>query len=122
MYLVVDGLDVSVSYVIHPLLRGVATPEGRYARAIIRPLIYISFGVPFTCFHSHSFLLTFFCCFFSYFVLAFPKCECLRKCSCMSSTSPIAILNCIYFFRTAKQSLLWPKLRLSKSNQTYYYY
>ena len=38
----------------------------------------------------------------SYFIHAVPMCECLRKYSCMSSTFPLAILNCTCFFLTVE--------------------
>ena len=50
------------------------------------------------------------------FILAVPMRECLGKHLFMSSQFPIAILNGTFFFREARQSLFWPKLRLSKSN------
>ena len=68
--------------------------------------------LPFLFLPSSSVILT-------YFVLAVPMSECMGKHSCMSSTFPIAILNgtCFFFVRQ-KQSLLWPKLCLSKIIQT----
>ena len=56
--------------------------------------------------------------FLSYFILAVPMRECLGKHLCTSSPFPIAILNGTFYFRQAKKSLLWQKLRLSKSNRT----
>ena len=52
----------------------------------------------------------------TYLILAVPLRVCLGKYSCTSSPFPIAILNGIFYSREAKQSLLWPKLRLSKLN------
>ena len=54
----------------------------------------------------------------SYFVLAVPMRECSGKHLCTSSPFPMAILNGNFFFREAKWSLLWPKLRLPKFNHT----
>ena len=45
-----------------------------------------------------------------YFMLYVPIRKCLGKHLCMSSSFPIVILN--------GPSLLWPKLRVLKSNQT----
>ena len=51
----------------------------------------------------------------SYFILAVPMRECLGKHSCMSSSFPIATLNCTFFFRETRCSK-WSKSRLSKMN------
>ena len=44
--------------------------------------------------------------------------KCFEKHSCTSSRFPIAIVNGTFFFREAKESVLWPKFRLQKSNHT----
>ena len=38
----------------------------------------------------------------SYFIFAYPCCECLGNHKCMSSTFPIAILNGTFFFPTVQ--------------------
>ena len=43
----------------------------------------------------------------SYFILAVPMRKCLGKHSCMSSTFPIAILNCTFFFHSVKAMNNW---------------
>ena len=59
--------------------------------------------------------------FLIYLISFFNCCSHARvfeKHSCMSSPCPIAMLNGTFFFREAKQSLLWPKLLLSEFNHT----
>ena len=55
----------------------------------------------------------------SYFIIPVLIRECLGKHSYTSFSFSIVILNgnC-FFFREVKSSLFWPKLRLSKFNQT----
>ena len=57
----------------------------------------------FASFHTHNFLLiSFFVCFFYYFILTVPIRECLEKYSWTSSSCPIVILIGPCFFLTAQ--------------------
>ena len=59
------------SWVIHPLLRGVTTPEGRQAPAVVHAVgTFFFFGARFSSFHTQAFILNFF------FILAVSMREC----------------------------------------------
>ena len=70
---VVDGLQVQICQVIHPLLRNVGTPRTvgpSYSQFVVTSL----FRARFSSFHSHVSLPTFFFCFFILFLfLLFPS-------------------------------------------------
>ena len=92
-----------VRYVIHPLLRGVATPEGLQVRATVRPSGH-NFSCP-LCLFPYSLFSSHLLLSLSYFILAVLMRKCLGKHSCISSTFPTAIFNSTCFVRSAKNSI-----------------
>ena len=88
-----------VRWIIHLVLRGVATPGAWYARATVRVDETFFFRAHCTSFHIHSSLLTFFLSFFVFYHYCCSHAQVFGKNSCISSTFPIAILSGTCFFR-----------------------
>ena len=92
------------SYIIYPLLRGVASSGRLYP-----------FRAHFTL-NFYSFLLAFFFCFFFIFNSYCSHCKCLGKHLCMSSTFYIAILNGTFFFTLLGSTLFCLGIAIKLNN------
>ena len=109
--------QVQVSYLIHSLLPGVATPGGGWPELQLGCRDFFYRGA-FTSFHTH----------FSRHAFYFCSCVLFHSCCSYARVFGRTLVHeflisychteqCLFFFEV-KQSLLWPKLHLSKTIKT----